>query len=303
MFSILIPTYNVCLRSLVNDLLGQARQLNIPFEIIIEDDASPMMNVREENLLLSENAEVAYVQNETNKGRSKVRNHLASLAQYPYLIVMDCDASVRQPDYISQYLQYVNAHVQDAQPFVVLGGVAYRNEMPEISCRLRWKYGCAREQKSAQERNRNPFKSFTPFNMLATKSVFDVCRFDESLSTYGFEDTFFGEELRNSGVRVEHVDNALYHDGLDANEIFLNKVEVSIDNLCKLLKENKLSNEFISDSRLLSTYFKCERFHVSKLVQWTLSIHRKALRGMILNRFSLKAMDCYKLLCLCEKAR
>lgn len=301
MLSILIPVYNVRLQMLVSVLLSQTRQLNIPFEILIEDDASPDLKIREANKLLSNYGEVSYIQNETNLGRSKVRNHLAHKAQYPYLIFMDCDAAVRYPDFISQYVQIARKHGPSPQPFAVLGGVSYHDIVPDFSVKLRWKYGRSREQKSAAQRNLSPYRSFTPFNLLIARSVFDVCEFDESLTTYGFEDTFFGEQLRIHQIPVEHIDNSLYHEGLDENEVFLQKVETSIDNMVKLLRENRISEHFISNSNLLTTYFRLKRWNMLGLVTPVLSAFRRFLKFMILKRLSISALDLYKLDCLCQK--
>ena len=47
--------------------------------------------------------------------------------------------------------------------------------------------------------------------MLTTKNLFQICRFDESISSYGFEDTLFGIQLQLANIPLEHVDNELYH--------------------------------------------------------------------------------------------
>lgn len=303
MLSILIPVYNVKVKTLVNDLLAQAHQLNVTCELVLEDDASTDAVVRAENARLASADEVVYIQNEQNKGRSKVRNHLAQVARYPYLIFMDCDANVCRPDYLSVYIQHIQSRSSSGKPFVVLGGLCYRETMPDEYCRLRWIYGRDREQKSAVQRNLSPYRSFTPFNMLISKSVFSNCQFDESLTTYGFEDTFFGEQLLEAGVEVQHLDNPLYHDGLDENEIFLHKVEISIDNMVLLIQSGKVSEHFIQNSKLLTTYYRCQRKHLLSLVHWGLRLHKSLLRKLILKHCNMRALDLYKLYLLCEKTR
>lgn len=300
MISILIPTYNVDVRMLVHDLLTQCRQLNVTFEIIIEDDASPSDYLRNVNGSLAADNDVRYIQNETNVGRARIRNHMAAEAKYPVLLFIDCDAGMKRANFISQYVQYIHSQSSNVRPWVALGGVGYRDMMMEPEYKLRWKYGVAREQVTAAKRNLNPYKSFTPFNLLITKSVFDVCSFDESLNTYGYEDTLFGEDLQKYHIAVNHIDNELYHDGIDTNDVYLSKVEGAVNNLAKLVKSGKVSAEMSRNFRLFNTYYKCQRMHVEPIVRVCLRIFRSVIRMVTLRMSSLKALDLYKLQCLME---
>lgn len=300
MISILIPTYNVDVRMLVHDLLTQCRQLNVTFEIIIEDDASPSDYLRNVNGSLAADNDVRYIQNETNVGRARIRNHMAAEAKYPVLLFIDCDAGMKRANFISQYVQYIHSQSSNVRPWVVLGGVGYRDMMMEPEYKLRWKYGVAREQVTAAKRNLNPYKSFTPFNLLITKSTFDICSFDESLNTYGYEDTLFGETLQEYRIPVNHIDNELYHDGIDENEVYLSKVEGAVNNLAKLVKSGKVSAEMNRNFRLLVVYDKCRRMNVEPIVRNVLRINRSIIKMMAVSMSSLKALDLYKLLCLME---
>lgn len=300
MISILIPTYNVDVRMLVHDLLMQCRQLNIAFEIIIEDDATPSEYLRNVNGSLAADNDVRYIQNETNVGRARIRNHMAAEAKYPVLLFIDCDAGMKRANFISQYVQYIHSQSSNVRPWVTLGGVGYRDMMMEPEYKLRWKYGVAREQITAAKRNLNPYKSFTPFNLLITKSVFDVCSFDESLNTYGYEDTLFGEDLQKYHIAVNHIDNELYHDGIDTNDVYLSKVEGAVNNLAKLVKSGKVSAEMNRNFRLLVVYDKCRRMNVEPIVRNVLRINRSIIKMMAVRMSSLKALDLYKLLCLME---
>lgn len=295
MLSILLPTYNVDVQPLVHDLLHQARQLNIPFEILIEDDASSDRNICVGNHALLSEPEVTYFQNHVNKGRSKVRNHLAVAANYPYLLFIDGDAGMKSTNFISQYVQHIRFHQHGDMPFVVLGGVAYREMTPDPAFRLRWKYGIAREQKTAAIRNITPYRSFTPFNMLATKTVFDAVCFDEWFTTYGFEDTVFGDQLRQKEIPVTHIDNELYHDGIDSNIDYLDKVESAIGNLAALYKTDKLPDSFVKESRLLQTYIRCKRVRMAGLVGLCLRVLKRPLRWLAASTSSLTALDLLKL--------
>lgn len=295
MLSILLPTYNYDVQPLVHDLLHQARQLNIPFEIIVEDDASPDLKICSENHSLVTEPEVTYVQHHRNMGRSKIRNHLAQAAHYPYLLFLDCDAGMKQSNFISQYVQYIRFHHNPEQLFVVLGGVAYREMTPDPAFRLRWRYGLAREQRTAAIRNINPYQSFTPFNMLVPKAVFEKVSFDENFTQYGFEDTFFGYQLQQKEIPVSHIDNEMYHDGLDSNAQYVDKVMCAVDNLATLYAGNKLPAAFVRDSRLLQTYLRCKKVYMAGLVGLLLRLLRRPLRWSATRTFSLTALDLLKL--------
>lgn len=295
MLSILLPTYNYDVQPLVHDLLHQARQLNIPFEIIVEDDATPDAKLCSENQSLVMEPEVTYVQHHRNMGRSKIRNHLAQAAHYPYLLFLDCDAGMKQSNFISQYVQYIRFHHNPEQLFVVLGGVAYREMTPDPAFRLRWRYGLAREQRTAAIRNINPYQSFTPFNMLVPKAVFEKVSFDENFTQYGFEDTFFGYQLQQKEIPVSHIDNEMYHDGLDSNAQYVDKVMCAVDNLATLYAGNKLPAAFVRDSRLLQTYLRCKKVYMAGLVGLLLRLLRRPLRWSATRTFSLTALDLLKL--------
>ncbi len=299
MLSILLPVYNISAEPLATPLLEQARRLSIPFEIIILDDASTDMQTILENKRLADHPEITFLRNKTNRGRAYTRNRLATAAQYPYLLFIDGDAGMKSTGYLEHYMQYArNRHPDITEPFVAMGGVSYHETPPEKTYRLRWRYGISREQKSAAQRIRHPYRSFTPFNILLSKSVFGICRFDESFKTYGFEDVFFGEQLRNNGIPIEHIDNGIYHEGLDRNEVFLSKTETAVANLAMLLNNRKTTPDFIRENRLLRTFLNLTEWHLSKPTEILLNINRHTLKRLILRHYCICALDLYKLLCL-----
>ena len=295
MLSVLIPTYNINLHPLVSELQAQLNDAQIEYEIIIEDDASSDKAIRYHNSLLGELDNVTYIEHSGNLGRSKTRNQLADTARYPYLLFLDCDARIKKPSYIAHYLHFISVKKEQHPEFAISGGLSYRDDLPERSKHLRYKYGIKREVRSAKERNEHPYSHFTPFNLLITKSVFEKCRFDESLTDYGYEDTFFGLDLEEAEIPLYHIDNELYHDGLDENRDFLAKTEESVRNLNKLYKSGKVSDRFLAQSRLLQTWQRLSATRSGRLLFRCLHLSRKFLISLMLNYNSLKAMDLYKL--------
>lgn len=295
MISILIPTYNTNLHPLVSELQAQLIANHTKYEIIIADDASSDTSVRAHNALLAEQEYVQYIQYEQNIGRSKIRNSLADAATYPTLLFMDCDARVKSDDYIAKYLRFLEEKHLTGTDFVVLGGLSYREMQPEKTKLLRYRYGIKREVRPAYERNRDPYRAFTPFNMLISKSVFEKCRFEESLKQYGYEDTFFGIGLKNCGIPVYHIDNELYHEGIDTNELLLNKVAAGVANLVNLQSHNKLDDKFMEVSTLLSTYQRLKKTLTGRFTLSFLDKIRQPLRNISSTYNSLVFLDLYKL--------
>lgn len=279
----------------MSELQAQLVGSGIGYEIIIADDASTDQALQYHNAQLEKQEHIRYIQHEKNLGRSKTRNELADAAKYPYLLILDCDARMKRPDYITKYLEFIKKRQLGAEPFAVSGGLAYREITPTQEQTLRYKYGLKREVRPAAIRNRHPHQNFTPFNLLISKYVFDICRFDESLTDYGYEDTFFGMALEEAGIPVYHIDNEMFHDGLDSNEEFLAKISDSVRNLDKLYRDGKADDRFIAQSRLLQTWKRLSEKRSSRMIFRCLHLGQKLFSTLMLRYNSLKAMDLYKL--------
>jgi len=289
MISVLIPIYNFNVAKLVKDLHAQLTYANVVFEIILGDDASTHSHNNEK---LTELQGVTYFSLPENIGRAKIRNLLVEKANYPFLLFMDCDAAVSSALYINNYIVEIS---RNAPPVCIIGGVAYRSHKPNPKYYLRWHYGKKREATNADIRNKKPYKSFTSFNAVFSKSIFDLVKFDESFSTYGNEDTFFGDQLRNAKVPVIHINNSLYHDGLDSSEEYLHKVETSIDNLISLLNSKKIDSNFVNENRLLATYFKCRKLKITPILRQYYKKYLPKIKQKIFKKSSLFWLDVYKL--------
>lgn len=296
MLSILIPIYNVNLHPLISELQPQLNDCQVEYEIIIEDDMSSDESIRHHNSLLGEMENITYIEHTENLGRSRTRNHLADTAKFPYLLFIDCDARMKSKTFIADYLKFITSLASKESAFAVSGGLAYRHVRPHNEQRLRYKYGICREARPAFLRKRNPYQNFTPFNLLVSKSVFDTCRFDESLTDYGYEDTFFGMDLEEHGIPVYHIDNELYHEGLDSNDVFLLKIEASVRNLDKLYRNGKVDDRFRKQSRLLQTWERLRKRPYGSLFFRVLRLMRTPLTKLMTSFNSLKTMDLYKLL-------
>ena len=109
--------------------------------------------------------------------------------------------------------------------------------------------------------------------------------------------------LEGAEIPLYHIDNELYHDGLDENREFLAKTEESVRNLDKLYKSGKISDRFIAQSHLLQTWKRLSEKRSGRFFLRGLHLSKNFLITLMLKYNSLKAMDLYKLLLLDELQR
>lgn len=283
--SILIPVYNFDVKKLVEDLCFQSQQaINLKdFEILVYDDGS---RDRFSNAELQSD-KIKYKELDENLGRSKIRNLLASNAQFDVLLFLDCDSAVVKDDFIKSYVQ----HYQDES--VVYGGRTYLKEAPEDSTYFRWKYGMEREIVSADKRIQNPYRGFMTNNFLISKSVFLKLKLDESLVGYGHEDTLFGIELERAKIPIVHIENPAAHIGLEPTEVYLEKTKEGIVNLMKLYREKKLQ---IRHVKLLSYYAKFNIFPLKQFFNWYYKRNQEKIESNLKTKtVNIRNFDLYKL--------
>lgn len=227
----MIPIFNFEIAPLVIALEKQTKKLAIPYEIRCYDDGSDIW-YKKRNRRIDWKNFLVYQEMEENQGRSRIRNLLADDAAYDSLLFIDCDSKVLNDNFIEQYL--VKAFSND----VVFGGTEYANQLDNPEHSLRWKYGRKREVKSSEYRKLNPYENVTLNNLFVTKEVFNKCRLDESITTYGHEDTKFAYALKELSIPIAHIDNAVEHIGLEPNQIYLDKTIEGVRNLYKIGLQN-----------------------------------------------------------------
>lgn len=241
--SILIPVYNFDVTDLALNLLEQGRQLTSQFEICLYDDGSEE-KFRQKHRKLNRHPEIRYMEMRHNIGRAAIRNRLASEATYSHLLFLDNDSALPDNGFLKRYWNCPETAT------VYIGGTIYENSQPSDLYMLRWRYGKAREEKTAAERNKHPYRSLTLNNMLIRKAVYEAHPLDTNLEGYGHEDTRFGWELQKAGEKVLHLDNPVIHLGLEPAVDFLKKTKQAVKNLHRLY----LEMGDLPDSSLFKTY-------------------------------------------------
>ena len=253
MISLLVPVYNRDVRTLVNELFDQCRKLNIEFEILVYDDLSKD-KYREKNRELASKPGIAYLELSRNLGRSKIRNWLAKNSRFEHVLFMDCDQYIRRKTYVQKYIQEIG------QAEVVYGGTSYKKRKPGKSHILHWTYGRKVEAQKPQKRKKNPYLSFRSNNFMIHRDLFLECKFDEGLTTYGYEDTLLALKLEEKEIKIKHIDNPIEHAGLEKTKVFLDKTKTAIDNIPFLI-DNGVK------TRLVKFYDRLNEFRLIGLIE------------------------------------
>lgn len=247
MLSVLIPTYCYDCTRLVENLLHQAERLGVDYEIVVADDASPLQEYRAKVRKINVLPHCRLIELEENVGRARIRNRLADEAQFEWLLFMDADAEVMSNSFIADYLAHTKTSAE-----VICGGLCHADRLPSPEVSLRYAYERrADRRRAACFRAQHPYEQFTPFNFMIRREVFQSIRFDERITEYGHEDTFFGIELGKRGTNVLHIDNPLRHVGLESNEQFLEKTRAALRNLAAMEEAMQGHSSLLSAYRLL----------------------------------------------------
>ena len=295
MLSVLIPVYNFDVRILVKTLSDQAEALQIPYEIIVIDDASDQ-KVRNLNSIIREIAGVKYFEEKVNLGRSKIRNKLADIAVFDNLIYLDCDSFVDNPDFLKNYIMYFGDRN------VIYGGRKYlQNEPKNNQYLLHWLHGIKREQIPVNKRENEPNKSFMTNNFMITREAIDRVRFNERIRGYGHEDTLFGYDLLKCNITIKHIDNPVVHIGLESSEEFLRKTREGIKNLKRIMKINGNEKKLVKDIALLACYKKIKDFGLDGIFRYLYIKQEYRLRKNLMSQKPMLFLfDLYKLGYLCS---
>lgn len=257
--SILIPVYKYNCRELIKSLMDCVEVCDLKAEILLMDDGSDSPP-DPEILSFPQNVEYKYIPLAENIGRAAIRNRLAKQARYDFLLFLDCDSGIPDSRFLLNYLPFMNGELG-----VVSGGRVYQSAPPsESKLYLHWKYGTLRESKSASWRNQKPFERFHSNNFLVSRNLILKCPFDKSLKSYGFEDSLWAMDLMEAKVKLIHIDNPVFHLGLEPKEVFLNKVRSAIQNLARLNSQDKqlgagperIYRNYLIHSPFLTTWVK-----------------------------------------------
>ena len=296
MLSILIPTYNYNITALVNEVHKQSKICKIEFEILVFDDASTNPEIRKTNTSIDSLENTSYTILESNIGRSAIRNKLAKSAQYNWLMFLDADVMPINNHFVSNYINSLSESES-----IIYGGILYQEEIPNKIQLLRWVYGKKREALSVKKRKENRYLSFLTLNFIIRKNVFETVLFNEDIPNLRNEDTLFSYNLRQEKTTINHIENPVYHLGLESSKIFLSKSKESLDALNLFLKEKLIDVEY---TKILSVKNRLQKFKLDILFSLTFPVSKKLFeQNLLSSKPSLFIFDLYRLSYLCYISR
>lgn len=290
MLSILIPTYNYDVTTLVQDLHRLLTNLNIDFEIKIFDDGSKS-DIKKKNLELNQLDKVQFKELPENVGLSENRNLLIKSSKFDYLILLDDDSLLKDDLYIKRYLQAF-----ENNPDIVYGGLTHPKKIKPAQ-KLRWKYGRCKEEIPTDVRTKKPYKYMRSNNTAFHKRVFNLLSFDNSLTKYGHEYTLFAYQTYLQNLNVLHINNPVLHGDIDLNDVFINKTEKGIENLLSLYNSKKIDAHFV---KILTYFKKLEKLKLKFLIAKLFIFTRRLIRIQLNSSYpSLFLFNFYKLSYMC----
>ncbi len=293
--SILIPCYNGPCVKLVTELQEQAERIakdgETPFdyEIIVADDGSTDSQIIAENSVINSLPNCRYIIREHNEGRSAIRNFLASEARFEWLLFIDCDMVVRNPDYLANYITIKGEAV-------VYGGYVINGDGKLLKNNLRYVY----EKKSdrngiAAKRMKRPYDNFHTSNFIVKRAIMIAYPLDERFRKYGYEDVIWGKTLHDNGILIIHKDNLLSFETFEDNAEFMAKTEEGIETLARFRSELK------GYSSLIEVAVRLERLHLMPLFNLCFSAMRKPLKNILIcNKPNIFLFNIYKLGMFCR---
>lgn len=276
MLSILIPVFNCDISSLVYALSQQVLTLSQPVQILCLDDGSDP-EWRAQNQNVKDLPSVEYRELAQNMGRARIRNRLASMAQYRFLVFLDGDSLIIRDDFVSRYLENAEENC------VICGSRTYPDTCPGFEYQLHWTYGVERELHARQ--------IFQSNNFLIDGLLFNQVLFCESMEGYGHEDTLFGYQLSLHQVSLRYIDNPVLHGKLEKSEEFLRNQRNALKNLADLKKKYPDLK-----TRLLKTVENLDRLGISKILVYLFrSSHHQILANLKGSNPRMVLLDLYKL--------
>ncbi|WP_053972327.1 glycosyltransferase [Mangrovimonas sp. ST2L15] len=291
MLSILIPTYHYNAFPLASNVVSQAEKEQIPFELLCIDDGSNS-ELNSENHKINDLKNSSFISLKENVGRSSVRRILAEKAKFDWLLFLDADVIPKSNDFLKNYIQLINGDFE-----AIFGGFAYTSNYESSGKELRITFGKNREEVPGSIRNKTPYKVIISANFLIKRNIYTDGLNISQDNLYGM-DYLFGALLKKHQIKIKHIDNEVYHLGIDSNDLFLEKTKKAVETLAYLVRADKMKEH---QNSLLKTYKFLKSMHfdtlygkLSKMINPQLE---KNLRGSNPNLF---VFDLYRLGYLCQ---
>ena len=281
--SILIPSYNWDCSQLVQDLLEQIPE---DAEIIIGNDKSTDPKAIAAFQYIATLKQCKIFEPTENLGRARILNRLFKLSSGKWILIMDCDTKIDNPNYIKDYLTATENHVADA----FCGGMKNTETCPP-GCELRWIYETRVARKlTVSYRQEHPYESLTTQNFMISREAFIQTGFLEAITQYGYEDIILIQQLQRQNKKIYHLENRLIHLDIDTNKGFLAKSRQALRTL------HSLPQEVWPDTKLTKLYHRLHALHLHRVIALTHLMLLPITKRLLHSRFApISIFQLYKL--------
>ncbi len=290
MISVLIPVYNYNICDLVDNIHKQLTASKTEFEIICLDDNSKKQIVAS-NLIINTLSNTSYLLSKKNNGIAITRQSLMEKAKYSWIILLDADVKLKNNSYIKNYLNAISYKYK-----VIFGGISYENKTPNKNSLLRWKYGMRCEAIDANKRNKHPYKITSAANMMIKKELYKGLYLDSIGDSYGM-DIFFGPQLKFNNIPVLHIDNGVYHLGLEKSVTYIKKTQRAVETLLNLHYQKKIN---LHENDLLKTFLFFKKVKLNLIFSlWHKIFKNLMIQNLLSSNPSIKILQAFKITYMC----
>ena len=292
MLSILIPVYNYNISNLVQEIHKQVTKLDIEFEIICFNDNSTSYS-SENSLTISSLLNAKIINSKKNLGRVHARQVLCDNSNYDWLLFLDADVLPKSDTFIQNYINNLSCGYD-----AFFGGFAYTKKRPKPESILRWKYGRKFEEIDANKRNKKPHQLIISANFLIRKATFSKINSKIERKSYGL-DNYFASLLKQNNINVLHLNNEVYHYGLENSKRYLEKTEETIITIIWAFNNKKLPEH---DQKLLLLFERIKKIRLNYFLSFLYNCFRLIIKRNLLGKNpNLYLLQFYKLLYICHK--
>ncbi len=287
LLSVLIPVYKQHPARLLHDLVAQI-QFFLPgeVEVLVGDDSADAAESAWHTQYPPLDFPWLHIyRHPHNLGRSKGRNFLIEQAKGRYIWFLDGDVTI-QPGLLQAYVQQLTQF-----PAVWCSGIGCPDDAPD---NLRNWYTRNVETRTADERNKAPYRSFSAANFAMPRQWAEKVRFPAAHQGYGHEDTHFGLQLLSVGIAVHHFDLPVWHGSNESDAQYLVKIKESTANLARLYRTEKLFQKHRNELRLIRSWEPLQLLGMAFFISLLSPLFEKQL---LQGKRSLRLLQLYKLGC------
>ena len=189
------------------------------------DDGSTIASTIQANRAINDYTNSRYIERPKNAGRAAIRNYLTEKASQPWLLFIDSDMRIGNPQFLRNYLRTPCDTIID-------GGVTICGDDRWLKGNLRYLYEKSEETRhTAKQRCQTPYQHLHTANLLIRRDIMLQYPFDERFRHYGYEDVLLGKTLRQHRIAISHIDNPVLFCDFESNPEYVAKTEEGLRTL------------------------------------------------------------------------